>query len=176
MARSAMTFLCGAVNRQAKATREVTWRCKSSGDQMTGTPSRSARVSTARWDLKEAAGKPPARGTRSAYQAADRGREGLGTQTRQSSGSIRSICDGHGGKVTRLTLGTLSVSKGRTACMGMVGLNGHEAGNGGYFPRQRPAAGGAILYRKSGQEAGRKIGRTQQKARRAVAPARGLND
>jgi hypothetical protein len=143
---------------------------------MTGTPSRTARVSTARWNLKEAAGKPLPRGTRSAYEAADRGREGNGTQTRQSSGSIRSTCDGDGGKVTRLTLGTLSVSTGMTVCMGMVGLNGHEAGNGGYFPRQGPVAGDAVLYRKSGHEAGRKIDRTQQKARRAVAPARGLND
>ena len=98
---------------------------------MTGTPSRTARVSTARWDLKEAVGKPPTRGTRSACEAADRGREGIGTRTRQSSGSIRSICDGDGGKVTRLTLGTLSVSQGRVASIGMVGLNGHAAGNGG---------------------------------------------
>jgi hypothetical protein len=101
---------------------------------MTGTPSRTARVSTARWNLKEAAGKLPTRGTQSAYEAADRGREGLGTQTRQSSGSIRSICDGDGGKVTRLTLGTLPISQGRTPSRGMAGLNGHEAGNGGNSP------------------------------------------
>ena len=174
MARSAMTF--GAVNRQAKATREVTWRCKSSGDQMTGTPSRTARVSIARWDLKEAAGKPPARGTRSAYQAADRGREGLGTQTRQSSGSIRSICDGHGGKVTRLTLGTLSVSSARTISTGMASLRGREAGNGADSHGKGLQPVGWFPCRKSGHEIGRKIGRTQQKARRAVAPARGLND
>ncbi len=98
---------------------------------MTGTPSRTARVSTARWDLKEAAGKPPTRGTRSAYEAADQGREGLGTQTQQSSGTIRSICAGDGGKVTRLTLGTLSIRVGRWSSLGMVDLNGHEAGNGG---------------------------------------------
>ncbi len=36
---------------------------------MTGTPSRTARVPTARWDLKEAVGKAPARGTRTAYEA-----------------------------------------------------------------------------------------------------------
>ena len=98
---------------------------------MTGTPSRTARVSTARWNLKEAAGKAPPRGTQSAFEAADRGRGGHGTQTRKSSGSIRSTCDGDGGKVTRLTLGTLLVSSGRALLMGMVGLNGHEAGNGG---------------------------------------------
>jgi hypothetical protein len=36
---------------------------------MTGTPSRTARVSTARWNLKEAEGKLPARGTRTVYEA-----------------------------------------------------------------------------------------------------------
>ena len=97
---------------------------------MTGTPSRTARVSIARWNLKEAVGKPPTRGTQSAYEAADRGREGIGTQTRQSSGSIRSTCDGDGGKVTRLTLGTLSISSARTNSMGMASLSGREAGNG----------------------------------------------
>ena len=39
---------------------------------MTGTPSRTARVPTARWDLKEAAGKALARGTRTAYKASMR--------------------------------------------------------------------------------------------------------
>jgi hypothetical protein len=38
---------------------------------MTGTPSRTARVPAARQDLKEAAGKVPARGTRIAYEAID---------------------------------------------------------------------------------------------------------
>ena len=36
---------------------------------MTGTPSRTARASIVRWSLKEAAGKVPARGTRTAYEA-----------------------------------------------------------------------------------------------------------
>lgn len=36
---------------------------------MTGTPSRTARVPIARWDLKAAEGKIPTRGTRSAYEA-----------------------------------------------------------------------------------------------------------
>jgi len=34
-----------------------TWRCKSSTGPTGGTVSRTARVSTARWNLKEAAGK-----------------------------------------------------------------------------------------------------------------------
>jgi hypothetical protein len=45
---------------------------------MTGTSSRTARVPTARWDLKEAAGKTPNRGTRSAYEARSRGRGSVG--------------------------------------------------------------------------------------------------
>ena len=36
---------------------------------MPGTPSRTARVSIARWNLKEAAGKLPVRGTRTASEA-----------------------------------------------------------------------------------------------------------
>jgi hypothetical protein len=43
---------------------------------MTGTVSRTARVSTARWNLKEAAGKIPARRTETAYEAVPSGREG----------------------------------------------------------------------------------------------------
>ena len=43
---------------------------------MVGTDSRTARVSTARWNLKEAAGKTPARRTGIAYEAVTSGREG----------------------------------------------------------------------------------------------------
>jgi len=43
---------------------------------MTGTVSWTARVSTARWNLKEAAGKLPARRTETAYEAVPSGREG----------------------------------------------------------------------------------------------------
>ena len=42
---------------------------------MTGTLSQTARVSTARWNLKEAGGKVPARGTRTAYEAFSVGEE-----------------------------------------------------------------------------------------------------
>jgi hypothetical protein len=47
-----------------------TWRCKSSTGRTGGTVSRTARVSIARWNLKEAAGKAPARRTEIAYEAA----------------------------------------------------------------------------------------------------------
>ena len=43
---------------------------------MTGTVSRTARVSTARWNLKEAAGKILARRTEITYEAVSSGREG----------------------------------------------------------------------------------------------------
>ena len=43
---------------------------------MTGTVSRTARVSIARWNLKEAAGKIPARRTEIAYKAVPFGQEG----------------------------------------------------------------------------------------------------
>jgi len=48
--------------------------------EMTGTPSRTARASAARRSLKEAGGKVPARGTRTAYEASGkwaRGHEDL---------------------------------------------------------------------------------------------------
>ena len=48
---------------------------------MTGTSSRTARVPTARWDLKEAAGKPPNRGTRSTYEACSGGPGSVGFRT-----------------------------------------------------------------------------------------------
>ena len=43
---------------------------------MTGTVSRTARVSIGRWNLKEAAGKTPARRTEIAYEATISGRGG----------------------------------------------------------------------------------------------------
>ena len=48
---------------------------------MTGTVSRTARVSTVRWNLKEAAGKIPARRTEIAYEAVSSGREGQHLQS-----------------------------------------------------------------------------------------------
>ena len=46
-----------------------TWRCKSSTRPTGGSVSRTARVPTARWDLKEAAGKALARRTEIVYEA-----------------------------------------------------------------------------------------------------------
>ena len=48
---------------------------------MVGTVSRTARVSVARRNLKEAAGKVPARRTEIAYEAATSGREGIQIQS-----------------------------------------------------------------------------------------------
>src|SRR5215475_2248198 len=74
---------------------------------MTGTPSRTARVPTARWDLKEAGGKRPTRGPRTACEAVERGRGSVGVRSPMSSGTIRCRCGGDGRKGTRLTLGDL---------------------------------------------------------------------
>ena len=74
---------------------------------MTGTPSRTARVPTARWDLKEAVGKAPNRGTRTAYEARRRGRGSVGFRNPMSSKTVARRCGGPGAKVTRLTLGDL---------------------------------------------------------------------
>lgn len=74
---------------------------------MTGTSSRTARVPIARWDLKEAAGKTPAQGTRTVYEALICGRGSVGARSPMSSGTGGRICGGRGVKVTRLTLGDL---------------------------------------------------------------------
>ncbi len=77
---------------------------------MTGTSSRTARVSRATANLTEAAGKLPARGTRTGYEAKTwwaRGREDSKPNViRTESAYIRRVC---GKKVTRLTLRDLSV-------------------------------------------------------------------
>ncbi len=58
----------GAVNRGAKANREVTWGVQVSlRAVVTGSFSRTARVFMVRWNLKEAVSKTLVRGTKSAY-------------------------------------------------------------------------------------------------------------
>ena len=74
---------------------------------MSGTPSRTARVSTARWNLKEAEDKTLIQGTRTLYEAAVCGRESVGSQNPKTSGTGGRIQGGYGAKVTRLTLGDL---------------------------------------------------------------------
>lgn len=77
---------------------------------MAGTPSRTARVSVARRNLKEAEGKLPARGTRTAYEASSwwaRGRiDPKPNAIRTGSAYMRRVC---GRKVARLTLRGLPV-------------------------------------------------------------------
>jgi len=73
-----------------------------------GTPSRTARGPTARWDRKEAAGKRPTRGTRNACQAAEGGQGSVGVRSPMASGTRRGRGGGDGRQVTRLTLGALS--------------------------------------------------------------------
>ncbi|WP_417388513.1 hypothetical protein, partial [Gimesia sp.] len=72
---------------------------------MTGTPSRTARVSAARRNLKEAAGKLLARGTRIAYEAlvgwARRHKDSKPDVIRIGLVYMRRV---YGRKVTRLTL------------------------------------------------------------------------
>ena len=94
------------MNRGAKASRDATGRVKVPVEAlMTGTPSQTARVSTARRNPKEAEGKLLVRGTRTAYEAS----------TRWARGPIHSKPDVirtepaymrrmYGRKVARLTL------------------------------------------------------------------------
>lgn len=72
---------------------------------MTGTPSRTARVSAARRNLKEAAGKLPVRGTRTASEATARwarGRKDLKPDVIRIEPAYMRRIDGR--KVARLTL------------------------------------------------------------------------
>jgi hypothetical protein len=75
---------------------------------MTGTVSRTARVSTARWNLKEAVRKLPARGTRTACEAsgrwARRHKSSNPTVIRSKRAYMQRV---YGRKVSRLTLGDL---------------------------------------------------------------------
>ena len=76
---------------------------------MTGTPSRTARAAAARRGLKEAGGKLPARGTRSAYEACQtwaRWRRAPNpTVIQEVDMYMRRV---YGRKVTRLTPGDLA--------------------------------------------------------------------
>jgi|SaaInlStandDraft_1057018.scaffolds.fasta_scaffold19561_1 hypothetical protein len=66
---------------------------------MTGTTSRTARVSPARRNLQEAVSKLPTRGIRAIYEAPGRWAGGIKTLTRPSSGAEGRIFGGYmGGK------------------------------------------------------------------------------
>jgi hypothetical protein len=73
-----------------------------------GTPSRTARGPTVRWELKAAAGKRPTRGTRTAREAATCGRGSVGVRSPVASGTRRCRGSGDGRQVTRLPLGARS--------------------------------------------------------------------
>src|SRR5690606_10667608 len=101
---------------------------------MTGTPSRTARVSAVRWNLKEAEGKLPTRGTRIAYEATARWARGRidpkPNVIRIESAYMRR---GSGRKVTRLTLRDLPFClRARTAARRADGAaevsRGHKIG------------------------------------------------
>ena len=62
-------FCQGKIKRGMMWTSFPSSRCKSSTDPTGGTVSLTARVSTVRWNLKEAGGKIPAWRTETAYKA-----------------------------------------------------------------------------------------------------------
>lgn len=99
-----------AANRLSKTNRKPTGRVQVPMEAlMTGTPSRTARVSAVRRNLKEAAGKLPVRGTRTASEANDswaRGRIDLKPKVIRNESSYMRRIDGR--KVARLTLRDLS--------------------------------------------------------------------
>ena len=73
----------------------MTWGWKSSTDPARGTVSRTARVSTARWNLKEAEGKALARRTGIAYEAVAVGEEANIFKARYLYGNCGRICGGY---------------------------------------------------------------------------------
>jgi len=115
---------------------------------MTGTPSRTARASTARWGLKAAAGKTLTRGTQIVYEAIVCGRGSVGIRSPKSSGTGGRKHGGHGVKVTRLTLGdlctcyVLSASKG-----GVMGVQESAEGKVDRCSGRRPEQANPIRYR-----------------------------
>ena len=86
---------------------------------MVGTVSRTARVSVARRNLKEAVSKALARRTEIAYEAGTSGREG---NDLQNPITIRRVClymrRVYGVKVARITRGDLSSCPGRNSGAG----------------------------------------------------------
>ena len=66
-------------------------------DPARGTTSRTARVSTARWNLKEAAGKALARRTGIAYEAVTPGKAANIAQAQYLHARGGRICDGYKG-------------------------------------------------------------------------------
>lgn len=73
----------------------LTWGCKSPTGPAGGTVSRTARVVTARWNLKEAAGKALARRTEIAYEAAMLGERAIIFKAQYLHGKRGRICGGH---------------------------------------------------------------------------------
>jgi hypothetical protein len=73
----------------------MTWRRKSAIGPTRGTISRTARVSTARWNLKEAEGKALARRTEIAYEAVAVGEKSNIFKARYLYGNCGRRCGGH---------------------------------------------------------------------------------
>jgi hypothetical protein len=68
---------------------------ESNADPARGTASRTARVSIARWNLKEAVSKTLVRRTGSTYEAAAADEGAIRPKVRYLHGSCGSKCDGH---------------------------------------------------------------------------------
>jgi hypothetical protein len=73
----------------------MTWGWKSPVGPARGTTSRTARVSTARWNLKEVEGKALARRTGIAYEAVAVGEKANIFKARYLHGNGGRICGGH---------------------------------------------------------------------------------
>ena len=73
----------------------MTWGCKSPVDPARGTTSRTARVPTARWNLKEAAGKTLARRTEIAYEAVTPGKAATIAKAQYLHGRCGRRCGGY---------------------------------------------------------------------------------
>jgi hypothetical protein len=92
----------------AKASREVTWRCKSSGDLDDRNPELNGNCDAVTRRGKEAAGKAPARGVRTADEAQRwwaRGHKDSKPDVIRTGAAYMRRVDGV--TVTRLTLGDL---------------------------------------------------------------------
>jgi hypothetical protein len=98
---------------------------------------RQLGVPTARWDLKEAAGKRPTQGTRTACEAAECGRGSVGVRSPMASGTLRWRCGGDGRKVTRLTRGALATGLRRGRPRGFP-TGGQQSAEGEKDRRSEP--------------------------------------
>ena len=126
----------------------ITWGCKSPTGLIGGTVSRTARVSIARWNLKEAAGKALARRTGTAYEAAMLGERANRLKARILSGKHGRRCGGHKCEGERALPGEVCQSAVMLPASRGVGMGWQKSAEGIVGPSTGPKARTCVVVRR----------------------------